>query len=366
MRVESLGFFRFVAAIVIVIAHSSALTISEQVAFIHWPIFSKFSGYQMVAFFFVLSGYANYLAYGASGEFSMKRFTISRIARIFPLYYFSFLLVAGLRTMLGKPPSDMELFLHLSFLHSWIPDYAQSVTHVTWTLSVDIFLYLLFPVILYWMHKKSTTPRKILILSGLVYLITTLCLSFLLSTDAQQLSFTEKNLDRFIHLFPLFHISSFLIGIVAGYWVTTFPQHLKYFSSNTLLIIYFVGMYFLIVEHQQLNVLVDFPLITHVTYGPLLGIMMLIMTANRGIVTKTLSHRFFVYLGTLSYGVYVFQILIFFIYQNTIWPLLPNLPPIAHVILGVLSIVLFSMLILKLVERPANNYLRKKLPQIFN
>ncbi len=366
MRVESLGFFRFFAAIIIVIAHCRFLSFADNLSFLDWPIFSKFSGYQMVAFFFVLSGYVNYLAYGTRGPLSIKRFTISRIARIFPLYYFAFFLMAGFLSLVGKPPSLTQWLLHSTFMHAWIPAYAQSVTFVTWTISVDIFLYLLFPFIVFWMHKKSTTINKVFWATTCLYLMTLFFASYCLNLDAIELGVSKKNLSRFIYLFPLFHLSSFMIGIYAAYWVDKYPDKLKFFSSNTLLILFFITISLLIHYYQEISDLIGFKLINHITYAPLFGIMMLIMSANRSAFVRLLERPIFIYLGSLSYGVYIFQVVIFFFYQNTLQRLWPHVPDYMHVFSGIILVILFSMLTLRYIESPANDYLRKKLPQWLN
>ena len=117
--------------------------------------------YLMVDFFFVLSGfilchvYGNYFQDGVTGR-QFKRFTMARLARIYPLYLFSLLLTATVlwvAVQLGLPEVPVAqiensaysfvtnlLMLQAMNLHGWF-----TFTHAAWSVSTEWWMYMLFP-----------------------------------------------------------------------------------------------------------------------------------------------------------------------------------------------------------------------------
>ncbi|RRB07407.1 acyltransferase family protein [Larkinella rosea] len=117
--------------------------------------------YLMVDFFFILSGFVLCHVYGKwfqdsveSPEF--KRFTIARFARVYPLHFVSLLAtvaIFGVSGWLGIPKNPVleannnlysfltNLFLLQAMnLHDWF-----SWTHAAWSISVEWWMYMLFP-----------------------------------------------------------------------------------------------------------------------------------------------------------------------------------------------------------------------------
>jgi len=90
MRIEQLTFTRFIAAISIVIFHfgdGCYLFNNEYVSFL-------FTQANMgVSYFFILSGFVMTIAYSHKENFQLKEYLVNRIGRIYPLYFFSIVLV---------------------------------------------------------------------------------------------------------------------------------------------------------------------------------------------------------------------------------------------------------------------------------
>ena len=250
MRVESLGFFRFVAALIIVIYHYRYASAAQSIDFVHWPIFN---GVQMVTFFFVLSGFVNYLAYGgkpgSKNAFNLPRFTASRIARVYPLYFFAFIIALLLFSAVGQAPSLTVFLLHITTMQAWIPEYAQTLNFVTWTISVDIFLYAIFPPVLYWMHKSNTRFSVMVVVNLLLYIITQLVLSTVLSQP--DYPGEPSSAHNFTHNFPLFHLSSFCLGMLAGYIATHYQERIQFMANNIFAAVFWLLLLLAILFHLR-------------------------------------------------------------------------------------------------------------------
>ena len=362
MRVESLGFLRFAASIIIVLFHYRYDSSATDIAFIFWPVFD---GHHMVTFFFVLSGYVNYIAYGgkpgSSNAYSTKRFLISRMARILPLYFLALLLAVLAFTAAGQKLEWPEILLHLSLMQAWIPAYAQSINFVTWTLSVDLFLYIAFPFALAWMHRPQRTFKQILVMNTLLYLFTWFALMLMFSDSSYPGE--PSNMHNFVHNFPVFHLSAFLLGMLAGYWITHAQLEGASLGSDTAVVVLLIAVFSLIGFSREIDELFGFVFTTPMVYSPLFAIILLALTLNKGFVARILGQPIFVYLGSLSYGIYIFQILVWLIYKSIFKNLFPNLSEIEHLVVGVLVLCAFAAMTYHAVEKPGNHLLRRKLRQ---
>ncbi|WP_138356132.1 acyltransferase family protein [Streptomyces fildesensis] len=103
-------------------------------------------GYEGVPFFFVLSGFV--MAWSAKPGGTARQFYWRRFARIWPLLAVT-AVVAGLleKQWYGTPFSFTGLLYTLSFTQAWTTDHFFTVNIVTWTLSVEAFFYLAFPLL---------------------------------------------------------------------------------------------------------------------------------------------------------------------------------------------------------------------------
>lgn len=123
-----------------------------------------------VSIFFVLSGFLiTYKYYKTSSlDFKwLKNYYISRIARIYPLYFLITLL-----TLIFLKSSPWEWFLSLSLLKGFSSEYKFIVISQTWTLTVEMVFYFLAPFI-FILAKKGTSLFLQFILIFLIGLLIT-------------------------------------------------------------------------------------------------------------------------------------------------------------------------------------------------
>jgi peptidoglycan/LPS O-acetylase OafA/YrhL len=107
------------------------------------------NGWMGVAFFFLLSGFI--LTYSYSGQIGShgdrRRFWEARFARMYPVYLLS--LIANWPFRGSMTPGTMAAALvALQAWNPWKPYLAQAWNFPAWTLSVEAFFYLCFPVAL--------------------------------------------------------------------------------------------------------------------------------------------------------------------------------------------------------------------------
>lgn len=106
------------------------------------------NGARGVDFFFILSGFVIFHVYQAQladGEFSFRQFMLKRVARIYPLHIL-LLVVFVIFALLGNNSYD-GLLPSLFLVHAWATTDGLVLNGPSWTLSAEMFAYLLFALL---------------------------------------------------------------------------------------------------------------------------------------------------------------------------------------------------------------------------
>lgn len=133
-------------------------------------------GYLGVSLFLVLSGFCIHLPLarrrgtpGAYG-FDAKSFYLRRMWRLYPAYAISVIATFVLLTI-AYPSNDPiapshnmgDLISHLTLTHGFFDSYFYSITNVYWSLALEFQLYLLYPLFLYAFWKIGVTRGIVLL-----------------------------------------------------------------------------------------------------------------------------------------------------------------------------------------------------------
>jgi len=182
------------------------------------------NSYVFVGFFFLLSGYV--LAYNYADRetpLSKRQFWKARFARLYPIYAFSLVFSALMVGQEWQARSHGEFFTGIILtpllLQGWDPWLATFWNTVAWTLSCDLFLYLLFPYLL-----RLPWPQKSMRLVSLVLAIWAVGLiphTIYLFTNPDHLA---APIDRYSYGFwlralkysPPAYLCTFMAGIALG------------------------------------------------------------------------------------------------------------------------------------------------------
>lgn len=211
-HLKSLTAARFVAALAVVLYHFQPTAIH------HAPLLVRNLaglGFAGIGFFFVLSGFVlSYIYVPREPTFKSRDFFLARFARIYPVYLFSFVLavvpvvldIRNGRTV--QPDLEAKIPAYLFMVQSWLPWYSHEMNGAAWTLSVEAFFYVLFPLLLPWIAR---TNRR----GAFVWMAVAAIAALIVPAVATGVGFTsrtagfEGNLVRF---FPPFHLPAFLFG----------------------------------------------------------------------------------------------------------------------------------------------------------
>jgi peptidoglycan/LPS O-acetylase OafA/YrhL len=135
-----------------------------------WLTLAPASLVQGVSFFFVLSGFILTHVYHAEGRLQLGPFMVSRLARLYPTHVAALLFVIvaipwSQIAFAGAGPgmTAASFLLKLMMLDSWapIPSIQFGANGVSWSLSTEMFFYLAFPFLL--TGFAGAWPRRLML-----------------------------------------------------------------------------------------------------------------------------------------------------------------------------------------------------------
>lgn len=162
-------------------------------------------GYAGVAFFFVLSGFV--LTWSFRPDATWGSFMIRRIARIYPSHAVMMALALVLcLTILHSPITPIMLGSQTLLLQAWLPDRATvlGMNTVSWSLSVELAFYALFPFLVPVVVRMRNRARWVL----------TLCLPIVPVAVGLTLSSTgHEQMTQLLYFNPLARVPEFVLGV---------------------------------------------------------------------------------------------------------------------------------------------------------
>lgn len=122
----------------------------------NWPAYGMFG----VDLFYVLSGFFITQAVIRPTSWSSGNFLRARVTRIYPAYLFSLLVLVAVGLFFGQQVLNQYLvvnvLLHISMLHNFMPGIGGSLNGVFWTLGVEFPYYLVMLVLAPHLRDKRT------------------------------------------------------------------------------------------------------------------------------------------------------------------------------------------------------------------
>lgn len=342
MRIEQITFTRFWAALAIVIYHFGKGTAINNEYTSH--LFSNVG----VSYFFILSGFVMIIAYQKTEKFNLKKYFINRFARIYPLYLFALLLIIFLKVVFKQGVNFTELIYSITVIQAWSSEYVLSLNGPGWSISVEIFFYFLFPLLLLFFYQKHQ-------LKTVITYIIVFCLISQFFFQFFILSHThEHDWFEFFYYSPIMHLGEFLIGNVAGLFFLNYRN--DYANSR----LYKYNSFLILLCLLVLLLLLKYPLLFNYHNGFLAIVyipLILFLSFDKGWITKLLNLKPFVFLGEISYGVYLLQLPIYKLSQILFKILKLEFSFYWYLVVLILSASISYLLF----ENPVRNFIKSKL-----
>ena len=361
---------RFIAALIVVLYH-------------FWPLLglpawldAVVDGRAAVSLFFVLSGAVmtyNYAGWFETGLGRWRDFFWARFARLYPLHVVS-LVLATLAVLLlstsGRLEADgasagvlgLSWVLNALLLHAWIPFWQVHLWIVpSWSISVEAFFYLVFPVATLVLARARLNPRRLVLVALLLWGVEALAfdasiVAYALQSDA--LKSDPWQLVRWSWWPPL-RLPEFLIGCILGNLYATGALQRALAPRNGLWAAITLGTLVAVTVFvragPQSELLLR--LNPYLLFTPLMAFLVAVLMAGPSWLSALLSKPALVILGEASYSLY----LLHWLPYSVLGPYGPaqGHPPIGVAWLVVLLTVAASLVTWAWFERPAKDRLRR-------
>jgi peptidoglycan/LPS O-acetylase OafA/YrhL len=315
-----LNALRFFAASLVVIHHAETIRLKFNLPNLkHFSFFQN--GMLAVSFFFVLSGFLITFLLISEIErtktVSIRNFYVRRVLRIWPLYYL--LVIIGLfiiPTFLGiidydyKMPYDTTtagvLFLFfLSFAVNIL--FGSHLLEPLWSIGVEEFFYLI------WAPLAKFSKHKILNALIFVFVLKTLInIFFKQNIDNTFFIFTKEIVSSLkFELMAIGGIGAWFVAskreTVETYWLFSLPAQI------VLLTVILLRLFFhnSLINNGLYKIFFNTAIVTGIVEGLLFLWLILNVSVNPKTITK-LQNRWLDFLGEISYGIYMYQMLIIF------------------------------------------------------
>lgn len=328
------------------------------VAYGHWCPQYKFGipFHTGVQLFFVLSGFLitdillNAKDKREEKGFILKRFYIRRFLRIFPLYY----AVLTAVYLLGIRDFESSLLWHYLYLSNYYNIASQGwtgqVSHF-WTLAVEEQFYIFWPLVVLFIPNKKL-PK--VFLSFIMMAVAYRAISAIFYPEVILL---DKATPGSFDSLALGALMAYGRRYSTGFW-QTFIKH------RTAVSLVSIGIY-LIIRISDLPITGDLHFFSLFLISCVyLAIISKAAEGFSGTVGRILNLKFLIYLGKISYGLYIFHNFVGLPTHLTIkyLPFLAGLPLI-KLVLNCFWLVVVSSLSWHFFEKPINS-LKKNYPYV--
>ena len=263
--------------------------------------------YLMVDLFFIMSGfiilhvYKGYFANHIERN-SFRKYIVARFARIYPLHFFSLLLLVILVTAFSPPgtyPNVIEnpwaiptgfLLLHSYYIHNI---YTWNIP--SWSISAEWAAYLLFPLLALFLNKKKWTA---LVTLGLFVVLAYVSIMYFLPRKNFLYPSipVPHNLNTTYDYGFLRGIAGFITGMIV-YKLYQWPPIKNIFYKD--IFAYGFVIMLVLVLHFAMNDAICIILF---------AALVLSFALNNGSLHKVCNNRLAQYIGKISYSIYLMQI----------------------------------------------------------
>jgi len=294
-------------------------------------------GYLAVTTFFVLSGFVLARSYAAT-EWSRRnllRYGAGRVARVYPVYALSLLLVVPFILADKSPEKGSLVAAHGFLIQGWLGHLPVSWNTPAWSLSCEMFFYLSFPLLVIPVVRASWR-------STIAVALAACCLTRVLWAIGVP--------DE---IKPIIHVSDFLMGIAAARAHDLVSQRSRRPSGAWLYLPAITAGAALIAYPQLLPPHVDL----NTALRPLNAILLIGLALGGGAAARALSTKAAVYLGKSSYAMYILHVPMLWWYAR--WSRAMSAAPYLCAVVGI------SAVVYRFIEEPANRYLRARVQRAF-
>jgi peptidoglycan/LPS O-acetylase OafA/YrhL len=321
------------------------------------------SGYMGVTLFFTLSGFVLTINYFEGLQHprihSVWRFAVARFARVYPLYILILFYILVREHLIGV--SITGWWQHVLAIQAWDSNVlrADDFNGPAWSVSVEVFLYACFPVLVLVFAKLNRIRTVLLTAAAVVLGMAGLVVWFILTSRSKLPWVDPRSAYRWLYETPLTRLGDFMLGILAArlYSQTRGRQRLGVERvSGPMTIFAALVIVLLMCWRENFYSVWSWDL----AYA-LPGVVLIfgLATAPKGVLARALSLPLVVLLGEASYAFYLVhaQALVYFGAER--YRVDISVTSVLYGVLTLGAILCLAVGLHVMVERPARLYIRR-------
>ena len=266
--------------------------------------YSNFKAGIPVTFFFILSGFLSYITYKDKKEESIVIASINyckiKLKRIYPIHLITFLISVPLRIKIILNNFGKEIIVmitHLLLIQSIIPitHFYFNYNESAWYVSTLMFCYLFTEILVKMINKIQNMNKK---LFKSIFLL----LVILVVQNVLYKVFNNIKLSQwFLYISPFYRILDYFMGMLIGFiWINTRKD--INFNKNIMTI-----FEILILSVISINYIPSINIYCEVNITLLL-VGVFVFSLERGLLSKILSNRIFIYFADFSFEFFLVHI----------------------------------------------------------
>lgn len=320
-RFETLDALRGIAALIVVLYHFTTRYYELYDVKRNFG-FSLTFGHYGVEIFFIISGFVIYLT--LSKTKSSVDFVVNRFIRLFPTYWVSVTLSFLIITIFSLPGRETtlgEYIINLSMLH--LEFGVQSVDGVYWTLLYELKFYFLMLLLF---HFKFLNK-----INALSFAMLSLILILNLFNIHEHVIYKLLNKVFIFDFLPLFISGIMFYKIMSK-------------EANAIVVINLILSFFILVWNKDINVFFA---------STLIYLLFFFLVFNK---LNFLNNKILIFLGTISYPLYLIHQNIGYIILNSFN--IYNLPLVYGTITAIIVVISLASLISYMFEKPSIRFLK--------
>lgn len=258
-----------------------------------------------VTFFFILSGFVLSIGCGPrveDGTFRYVQFLRKRLAKIYPLHLVTFTIALCMSFAAGVKFNITKTILHVFMLQGFTlsEDMLRYGTGLSWFLGALFFCYLLFP----FLYRQLIISRNRVFKALLtIYILFALMIESYCNNTA---------IDNFVYAFPPLRIIDFTLGIILyRLYIANIAIRIKQWICRQSAFMLSI-LDIIVVSISALTFIPYSSLPSCIRLAPLFWLpfslliyWFAISSNNKGTITKLLSQRALVFLGNISFEIYM-------------------------------------------------------------
>jgi len=363
-RLDALTSLRFFAATMIVVLHTAKfLTRSADDPFAHIAL------QQGVSFFFVLSGFILVYKYPCLGDGRARlKFWLYRFARVWPAHAaIALLVMLALPLVVWWTEGRTSLWIvgsNLMMLHAFVPDpnFYFGMNPPSWSISCEFFFYLLFPFLLVSWEKNWW---KVLISSLAIVALTMVAFSLFGPHDGSVQN--HRFLRWLLYINPVVRLFEFVLGMSTALFFVRLrssrfwqPNRVSVFQAFAIMVTFITIALCSLPIEVSMNSRLPSPLVEWLIGcggAPAYAFLIFMMAHSTGFCARALSNPVLVWLGEISYSIYLLHYVLLELYLTYLADTCAKLPALLCYSAYWLILLALCALLYYILEKPARKYL---------